>query len=134
MIVEYLGNMRLITIFYIIERSLIMNMKIAKILTWIGLVAMTCGLANGFINGDFVNDGKALLENPWGIMSMIDLYVGFMLFSMWIFYREKHLIKSLIWTIMMMVLGFFTACIYVLVALYQSQGNWDYFFKGNRMK
>lgn len=109
-----------------------MTMKLPKILTWLGLGAMTYGLANGFIQGDFVEDGKELLANPWGVMSMIDLYVGFTLFSMWIFYREKQPIKAILWTILMMVLGFFTACIYVLMALYKSKGNWDLFFKGNR--
>jgi len=107
-----------------------MKMRIPKIITWIGLGAMTGGLANGFINGNFLEDGKKLLENPWGVMSMIDLYVGFVLFSMWIFYREKNLIKSIIWTVLMMVLGFFTACVYILLALYDAKGNWDRFFKG----
>lgn len=105
-------------------------MKIAKIITWIGLLAMTYGLMNGFLNGDFINDGKELLANQWGVMSMIDLYVGFVLFSMWIAYREKNIIKSIVWTILMMILGFFTACVYVLVALYSAKGNWDVFFKG----
>lgn len=105
-------------------------MRLAKIITWIGLFAMTFGLINGFINGDFINDGKELLSNPWGIMSMIDLYVGFTLFSMWIFYREKNIFKSLVWSILMMVLGFFTACVYVLIALYKSKENWDRFLKG----
>ncbi len=107
-----------------------MKMKIAKVLTWLGLGAMTGGLLNGFINGDFLKDGKSLLENPWGLMSMIDLYVGFTLFSMWIFFRERNLLKSILWTIGMMVLGFFTACIYILLALYGSKGSWDRFFKG----
>ena len=30
-----------------------MNMKVAKVFTWIGLFAMTFGLVNGFLNGDF---------------------------------------------------------------------------------
>ncbi len=105
-------------------------MKITKGITWIGLLAMIVGLVNGFVNGDFLEDGKKLLSNPWGVMSMIDLYVGFSLFSMWIFYREKNTIKSIIWTVLMMILGFFTACIYILVALYDAKGNWDQFFKG----
>lgn len=109
-----------------------MNMKVAKIISWLGLGAMTVGLLNGFLNGNFAKDGKALLSNPWGVMSMIDLYVGFTLFSMWIFFREKNLLKSIFWTILMMVLGFFTACVYVLIALYESKGNWDRFFKGKQ--
>lgn len=107
-------------------------MKSAKIITWIGLAAMTFGLLNGFINGDFIEDGKELLSNTWGVMSMIDLYVGFVLFSMWIFYREKNIARAVVWTIFMMILGFFTACIYILIALYQSNDNWNEFFRGHR--
>lgn len=109
-----------------------MKMRVAKIVSWLGLGAMTAGLANGFINGDFFEDGRKLFENPWGVMSLVDLYVGFVLFSMWIWYREKNVLKSIIWTVLMMVLGFFTACIYALIALYDSKGDWDKFFKGNR--
>lgn len=107
-------------------------MKIAKIITWVGLLAMTLGLINGFMNGDFFEDGSKLFSNPWGLMSIIDLYVGFTLFSMWIFYRESHLVSSVIWILTMMILGFFTACLYVLIALYSSKEDWDTFFKGQK--
>lgn len=109
------------------------NMKSAKIITWIGLIAMIAGLINGFVRGDFAKDGKKLLSNPWGVMSLVDLYVGFSLFSMWIFYREKHMGKSIIWTILMMTFGFLTACVYILVALYDSKGDWNRFFKGKTL-
>ena len=92
---------------------------------------MTFGLFNGLVYGDFFVDGKELLSNPWGIMSMIDLYVGFILFSMWIFYREKNKTRAVAWIILMMVLGFFTACIYTLVALYNSENKWENFFLGS---
>lgn len=105
-------------------------MKTAKGIAWLGLLAMTAGLANGFINGDFFRDGQLLLQNPWGIMSMIDLYVGFILFSMWIYHREKNHAVALVWILMMMVLGFFTGSLYVLVALYQSKGDWQIVYHG----
>lgn len=105
-------------------------MKIGKIIAWIGLFAMTAGLLNGFINGDFFKDGALLFDNPWGIMSLVDLYVGFTLFSMWIFFREKHLVAKLIWTVAMMVLGFFTGALYILYAFYTSENDWLSFFLG----
>lgn len=107
-------------------------MKIGKIITWIGLAAMTFGLVNGFMNGDFFKDGSELLSNPWGIMSMIDLYVGFTLFSMWIAFRENHLLNTIIWIVLMMVLGFFAGCLYVLIAFYGSNGDWLKFFLGSQ--
>lgn len=105
-------------------------MKVAKIITWIGLCAMTVGLVNGFLNGDFVMDGKELLSNPWGVMSMIDLYVGFVLFSIWIVYREMNMARSIVWIILMMILGFFAGCVYLLMALYTSGDSWDKLLKG----
>lgn len=111
-----------------------MKMTFFKIITWLGLIAMTYGLLNGLINGNLLNDGKELLANPWGIMSMIDLYVGFALFSMWIVYREKSIIKIILLIILMMILGFFTACVYLLFALYNSKEDWDILLKGSRAK
>lgn len=64
-------------------------MKLAKIIAWIGLLSMTTVLLNGFINGNFFSDGKTLLNNPWGLVSFIDLYVGFFLMAIWIVFREE---------------------------------------------
>ena len=55
-------------------------MKIAKIISWIGVAAMTIALFYGFTQGDFFADGSIILNNPWGIVSLVDLYVGFILF------------------------------------------------------
>lgn len=106
-------------------------MRTGKIIAWLGLVAMTIGLANGFINGDFFKDGALLLENPWGVMSLIDLYVGFVLFSMWIAFRETSLIAKVLWIIGMMTLGFFTGALYILYVFYTCKSDWSTFFLGS---
>jgi hypothetical protein len=107
-------------------------MRAAKIIAWLGLLAMTAVLVNGFINGNFSSDGAELLANPWGIVSFVDLYAGFALFSIWIAFREKSVLKSVVWIILMMVLGFFTGSLYVLIALYRSNGDWLTFFLGEK--
>jgi hypothetical protein len=107
-------------------------MKIAKIIAWIGLLAMTVVLLNGFINGTFGEDGGKILVNPWGIVSLVDLYTGFALFSIWIAVREKNILAAILWILLMMVLGFFTGSLYTLIALYRSDGNWLDFFLGGR--
>lgn len=107
-------------------------MRIAKAIAWLGLVAMTVVLLNGFINGNFSRDGAELMANPWGIVSVVDLYAGFALFSLWIAFREKSVSSAVIWIVLMMVLGFFAGSLYVLIALYQSKGSWLSFFLGAR--
>ena len=107
-------------------------MKLAKAISFFGLLAMTVVLIYGFTVGNFREDGAALLSNPWGIVSIVDLYVGFILFSMWIVYREKSVSRSIIWVILMMVLGFFTGSLYTFIALQTSDGDWRRFFMGSR--
>lgn len=107
-------------------------MRIAKALAWIGLFSMTAALIYGFVIGDFSGEGRILMSMPWGIVSLVDLYVGFALFSAWIVYREKSRLRAVVWVLLMMVLGFFTASLYCLIALYSSKGNWRRFFMGHR--
>jgi len=109
-------------------------MKLAKIIAWIGLLAMSAVLIYGFTAGNFSEDGSEILANPWGIVSLVDLYVGFILFSGWIVYREKYAPIAALWVILMLVLGFFTGALYTLVALYTSRGDWQRFWLGARAK
>jgi vacuolar-type H+-ATPase subunit I/STV1 len=107
-------------------------MKLAKAISLLGLLAMTGILIYGFTVGDFSGEGARLLAMPWGIVSMVDLYVGFTLFSCWIVYREKAVLPSIIWGVLMMVLGFFTGALYTFLALQSSGGDWRKFFMGKR--
>lgn len=107
-------------------------MRVAKAIALLGLASMTAVLIYGFTVGDFAGEGGELLSMPWGIVSLVDLYVGFALFSVWIVYRERSAIRSIPWVILVMVLGFWTASLYVLLALQSSRGDWRRFWLGQR--
>lgn len=107
-------------------------MKLAKAIALLGAVAMSAVLIYAFTTGSLSQEGSVLLSMPWGIVSLVDLYVGFILFSGWIVYRERSVARSVIWVVLMMVLGFFTASVYVFVALQASDGNWRRFWMGRR--
>lgn len=107
-------------------------MRIAKAISLAGLLAMTGILIYAFTRGDFSAEGSKLLAMPWGIVSLVDLYVGFSLFSGWIVFREKARLPSLVWVIMMMCLGFWAGALYTFLALQSSQGDWKRFWYGAR--
>jgi hypothetical protein len=107
-------------------------MNIAKIIAFLGLIAMTAVLIYGFTVGNFSTDGAELLQNPWGKVSIVDLYTGFALFSIWIVYREKSPARSVVWVVLMMIFGFFTGSVYMLYALLSSRGDWKIFWMGKR--
>ena len=105
---------------------------VAKAVAVLGMLAMASVLIYGFTVGDFGGEGQILLSMPWGIVSLVDVYVGFILFSGWIVYREKSLFRSIVWVIFVMILGNFTASLYTLIALLASGGDWKRFWMGKR--
>ena len=98
-----------------------------------GAVVMATAIIYGLTVGDFVVEGKKLLDLSWGVISLIDIYIMFSLFSGWIIYREKSLIVALLWVVMIMILGSFTACVYTFIALVKSKGNWQQFWLGKKV-
>jgi len=109
-----------------------MKMRIAKIVSLVGLLAMTGILIYGFTLGNFSSEGSRLLAMPWGLVSLVDLYVGFSLFSCWIVFRENRILAALIWVVLMMVLGFWAGALYTFLALQSSGGDWKRFWYGRR--
>lgn len=109
-------------------------MKLAKAISLIGLLAMTTVLVYGFTIGNFSAEGSQLLAMPWGIVSLVDLYVGFTLFSCWIVYREKSVLPSIIWVVLIMGLGFWAGALYTFIALQASHGDWKRFWMGKRIR
>lgn len=105
-------------------------MKLAKLLSALGVLAMSAVLIYGFTAGDFFAEGGQLASMPWGIVSLVDLYTGFLLFSAWIIYRERSLAAALAWTLAMLVFGFLTGSLYALINLYSSNGDWRRFWLG----
>jgi hypothetical protein len=107
-------------------------MKTAKVISALGLLAMSIAIVRAFVVGDFGSEGAWLTSHPWGIVSLVDLYVGFVIFSMWIVYRERSWAAAAVWVVLMMILGNWTAALYVLIALYASRGEWRRFWMGHR--
>jgi len=107
-------------------------MKLAKVIALLGLAAMTGIILRAFIVGNFSAEGDRLLAMPWGVVSLVDLYVGFTLFSGWIVYREKSWLARIVWVVLMMTLGNWTAALYVFIALQKSGGDWKKFFLGSQ--
>ena len=105
-------------------------MKTAKTIAALGLLAMTAVLIYGFTAGDFFGEGGQLVRMPWGIVSLVDLYVGFTLFSAWIVYRETSRLRAVLWIVLVMVLGFWAASLYALLALQTSREDWSHFWMG----
>lgn len=97
--------------------------------TLMGLVLLSAILW-ATVEGQGWAELMTLLAYPWFKMSLLDVYVGFILFCFWIVYRETRFTHKLLWVVGMMLLGNLLACIYVLLAIRQAQGDWTIFWQG----
>jgi hypothetical protein len=107
-------------------------MRNATILLTLGFIVMAIGIAYALIQGNFFDELEIMRSLPWFHLSMLDLYIGFFLFSGWILYRERTLVQAVVWIILLLSLGNLIACLYAVFALVRSRGNWQRFWMGVR--
>lgn len=106
-----------------------------KLLTaFIILLAAVMGsaLAYAFHSGDFFAEGELLFAMPWGVVSLIDVYIGFAFIGLWIFWRETSALKAALCFLPILALGNFYTCLYILYAIYTSAGDMHTLINGRR--
>lgn len=81
-----------------------------------GLV-LVAFLAYTLYAGDIATSGPVLFGSPWGQMTLIDLYSGFVLFALFIYSQERFKAKAVAWIVALMLLGNLIACLYLLLWL-----------------
>ena len=108
-------------------------MRRAIIFILLGFLIMAVSIAYAMIWGNFFEELEIMRSLPWFHLSMIDLYVGFLLFAGWILFRERSLVVGLIWVAILLSLGNLIACLYALIALLGCRGDLQAFWMGSRL-
>ena len=102
-------------------------MTITKVIAYLITIAMVSTI---FWAQNQVSVFDSIIPSlPWGVVSLVDLYSGFILVGIWIFYKEKT-VSGLVWIFFLMTLGNLTTAIYVIYSLNKSKGNITKFFMG----
>jgi hypothetical protein len=94
-----------------------------KLLALSGIAILSMAITYAFIQGDFAKEGAMLTESPWGILTLVDVYIGFVLFSCWVALREEHVLTASFWIASIMILGNIISCLYLFIALMKSNGD-----------
>ena len=102
-------------------------MTITKFISYFITVSMASVII--WAQGEVSIFDSSIPSMPWGIVSLVDLYSGFILFSLWIFYKE-NLLTAIVWTFFVMTLGSFTIALYIIYSIKNSDGNIQKFFMG----
>jgi uncharacterized protein DUF1475 len=58
-----------------------------------------------------------LLDDPWGVATLADAYMGFLTFYVWVAYKEDGPAGRVVWFVLIMALGNIAMSAYVLIQL-----------------
>lgn len=108
-------------------------MKLIKYFSLLLVVIMASAIGYAMATGNFFDEGGTILSLPWGIVSMVDLSTGFLLFGCWIWFREGISLKALLWTIGLFTMGFMLGAFYVFWVASRSNNDWQAFFMGTKI-
>jgi hypothetical protein len=91
-----------------------------RIVTVTLTVIMFAAIVVAMTTGDFGSEGSWILDNPWGRMSLIDIYVGIALFAGWVFLRERSPWVAVLWIPAFVVLGNAGTALYAAIAAFRT--------------
>ena len=66
---------------------------------------------------------KEVVGHPWFIVSLVDVYWGFLTFYCWVFYLERKAITKIAWLIGILLLGNIAVATYALMRLFKLPRN-----------
>jgi len=97
-----------------------------------GFLIMLFIICYALVYGDFFIEGPVLVDMAWGMVTLVDLYLGLLLFSFWVIWREENKTSALSWSVLILLLGNMLSCLYILKSFYESEGNMRRFWLGKR--
>lgn len=69
------------------------------------------------LHGSFIEQLQVITTLPWGVASLADLLVGFVLFAALVFLTERSWILALVWAAPVLILGNVWAALWFVIRL-----------------
>ncbi len=105
-------------------------MTITKIISY--FITLSMAVVIFWAQGEVTIFDSPIPDLPWGIVSLVDLYSGFILIAIWMIYREKNY-TSVVWVFFLMILGNLTTAVYVIYCINNSENDIKKFFLGKNI-
>jgi len=93
------------------------KIQLLKILFALLLITMTSMVLWGIFTGNWGKAISYITQEPWILVTIIDIYISFFVFYTWVFYREKSVFSKIIWLLLIIFTGSIAITLYVLIQL-----------------
>lgn len=90
-------------------------------------VAMIALIIKASLEQNLLSIFKTLLSEPWGVVTLVDLYAGFLVIAIWISLLERSALRAALWILALLCLGNLTTLAYVLVRARRARSLSDIF-------
>ncbi len=92
------------------------NLKLIFALILITIVAAT-SWASSIL--PFYKTPQALVTHPWFIATLVDTYLAFFTYWLWVAYKEASALKAAVWLVLIFALGNIAMAAYALITLFR---------------
>jgi len=106
-------------------------MSIVKTIAYLSTLLMGGIIVWANLQSNFFENASEVASTPSGIVTLVDLYLGFVFIALWIIFREKGF-PRVIWLLGLFFLGNLTTAIYIIYCIKKANGNLEVFFIGKR--
>ncbi len=93
--------------------------NLLKLLYGAILIVMTTTVISAAMHESILAIPPVVKGDPWFQATLVDCYLAFLSFFVWVCYREKSVAAKILWFIAIFALGNIAMSIYVLIALMQ---------------
>lgn len=109
-------------------------MKTGRMLSLLGFFLMLAALIYGFLSADFFGDGAIITGLAWGRVTLVDVYLGFLILVAWIWFHESAAVPRILWSLAILITGNLAAFLYLFLRMGRCRGDWEQFFLGDRRR
>lgn len=92
------------------QRWFLMGLLLVGAFVLLGLAAAAMSVRSVFANGD-------LMQDVWFQVTLLDAYLGFLIFYAWVAWKESSVAARIVWFVLIMCLGNVATCGYLLLQL-----------------
>lgn len=71
----------------------------------------------------FYKTPQALVTHPWFIATLVDTYLAFFTFWLWVAYKERTVVARVVWLVLIFALGNMAMAAYALLTLFRLPAN-----------
>jgi hypothetical protein len=77
---------------------------------------------------NLIDSLRSIAADPWGAVTLLDLYTGLLVFATWIFCVERSKGVAMLWTLALLGLGNFATVAYLFIRTFRVETPHDMLF------